>query len=103
MRATNPSTPSWSHLGFLRRRGQKPADCVWVTDDARQRYYLELSGAFAVGFPAPREDYLVAGLDVVIIADLGERSKDVARRFLSASPRYFATYWRGRGLSVVIA
>lgn len=96
------STASWHQLALLRRRGQKPA-ALFVTDDSRQRWNLEASGVFAVGLPqSDKDDYLVSGLDVVVIADFGEHSMDVARRFMTSSPRYFATYWRGRGLSVVI-
>jgi len=75
---------------------------VIVTDDSRQRFNLECSGAFAVGFPVPKDDYLISGLDVVIIANFSEISMQVARRIMGCNPRYFATYFRGRGLSVVV-
>lgn len=96
------STASWSTLARLRQRGQRPAWGVFVTDHPAQRHHLEESGAFAVGLPSPEHAYLVSGLDVVIIADFTPKTVDVARRFLSANPAYFATYFRGRGLSVVI-
>lgn len=93
---------SWSTLGRLRRRGQRPAGPVLVVDDWRQRANLEASGAFAVPLPVAEELVFVAGLEVVLIADPGERAVAVAQMLAGASPRYFATYFRGRGHEVVL-
>lgn len=101
--AYQSSTASWQSLAHLRKRGQRPLGCVFVTDRMTQRRNLELSGAFALQFPGPQDVYLVAGLDVVIIADHSEKAVETAQALAAANPRYLATYWRGQGLQAVIA
>lgn len=102
-RAPYPSsTPSWDSLSQLRRRGQRPAFVIFITDHGGQRRNLCDSGGYALRFPEPEEAYLVAGLDVVIIADGGGRAVEAAQDLAGANPRYLATYWRGQGLSVVM-
>lgn len=101
--AYQPSTASWQSLAHLRKRGQRPLECVIVTDRMVQRRNLELSGAFALPFPGPREVYLTVGLDVVVIADYSEKAVEIAQAIAAANPRYLATFWRGQGLQTVIA
>ena len=97
-----PCACSWSALGRLRRRGQKPAGPVIVTDHWRQRVNLEESGAFAVSFPLVEECIFAAGLEVVLFAEPTELAVQIAQHLASAGPRYFATYIRGKGLQVVL-
>lgn len=97
-----PSACSWTALGRLRRRGQKPVGPVFVTDSWRQRVNLEDSGAFAVSFPLVEECIYAAGLEVVLIASRSELAVETAQHLASAGPRYFATYFRGQGLQVVL-
>lgn len=98
----NSSTPSWSLLAHLRKRGQRPFAGIFITDHEWQRRSLGASGAFALGFPDAAQGYLIAGLDVVVIANYCARAVDVAQQLAAANPRYLATYWRGQGLQVVI-
>ena len=98
----NSSIPSWALLAHLRKRGQRPARGVLVTDSDLQRRNLGSAGAFALAFPAVEDSYLIAGLEAVVIADYGEKAVEVAQLLAAANPRYLATYWRGRGLQVVI-
>lgn len=93
---------SWTALGRLRRRGQKPAGAVFVTDDWRQRANLEASGAFAVSMPLAEECIFAAGLEVVLIAAPTEHAREIAQLLASAGPGYFATYFRDRGHEVVL-
>lgn len=97
-----PCVCSWTALGRLRRRGQRPAGAVFVTDNWRQRLNLEESGAFAVAFPLVEECIFVAGLEVVLLAEPTELAMDMAQYLASAGPRFFATYFRGRARSVVL-
>ena len=96
------SPTSWTVLGRLRRRGQRPAGAVFVTDDWRQRANLEASGAFAVSMPLAEECVFVAGLEVVMIATTTDHAVAIAQMLAAAAPRYFATYFRGRGHEVVL-
>jgi hypothetical protein len=96
------STCSWTALGRLRRRGQRPAGALFVTDDWRQRANLEASGAFAVSMPVAEECVFAAGLEVVLIAAPTEHAVAIAQMLAAAAPRYFATYFRGRGHEVVL-
>jgi len=95
-------TPSWRTLATMRKRGQRPADGVFVTDHERQRWNLIDSGLFAVPLPKPEEAYLAAGLDVVVIAERSERAIEVAVLLASAGPAFLATYWRGQDREVVL-
>ena len=97
-----PCACSWSALGRLRRRGQKPAGPVFVTDNWRQRVNLEASGAFAVSMPIVEECIFAAGLEVFLIAGHTEQAVAIAQQLAAAGPRYFATYFRGRGRQVVL-
>ena len=97
-----PCACSWSALGRLRRRGQKPVGLLFITDNWRQRKNLEDSGAFAVSFPLIEECIFAAGLEVVLIADPTELAMDMAQHIASARPRFFATHFRGRERSVVL-
>lgn len=94
--------PSWQALAAMRKRGQRPAAGVFVTDHYAQRRNLCAGGLFAVGFPEPREVYLAAGLDVALIADRNERSVGVALMLSEANPAYLSTFWRGERFDVVI-
>ena len=96
------SPTSWTALGRLRRRGQRPAGAVFVTDDWRQRANLEAGGLFAVSMPLATEVIFAAGLEVVLIANSTEHAIVVAQLLAAAAPRYFATYFRGRGHEVVL-
>ena len=97
-----PCACSWTALGRLRRRGQKPGGALFVTDDWRQRANLEASGAFAVSMPLVEECVYAAGLEVVLIASPSEHAVGIAQILAAAGPRYFATYFRGRGREVVL-
>lgn len=93
---------SWTALGRLRRRGQRPQGALFVTDDWRQRVNLEASGAYAVSMPVAEECIFAAGLEVVFIAAPSEHTVTVAQLLAAAGPSYFATYFRGRGRQVVL-
>lgn len=96
------STLSWGWLASLRRRGQKPAGPLLITDSPQQRNNLEESGAFALTVPTHDEDFLVAGLDVVLIATYSRKLvMDGLRRLVNANPRTLTVYWRGRGVWAV--
>lgn len=95
------SPTNWPVLARLRRRGQKPAGAIWITDDWRQRANLEASGAFAAFPPTAEELILLAGLEVILIADPGERGVAVAEMLAGSAAKSFSTYFRGRGLEVV--
>lgn len=97
-----PCACSWTALGRLRRRGQKPAGPVFITDNWRQRVNLEESGAFAVSLPLVEECIFAAGLEVVLIAAPTDLAMETAQYLASAGPRFFATYFRGRGRQVVL-
>lgn len=96
------SPTSWTVLGRLRRGGQRPAGALFVTDNWRQRVNLQDSGAFAVSMPLAEECVYAAGLEVVFIAAPTEHAIAVAQMLAAAGPRYFATYFRGRGREVVL-
>lgn len=96
------SQTSWDVLGRLRRRGQRPAGPVFVTDDWRQRANLEAAGAFAVPLPESEDATYAAGLEVVLLAAASEKVADAAQRLAAANPRTFVTYFRGRGAEVVL-
>lgn len=98
---SSSSTPSWQTLARLRRRGQKPAGAVWITDDWRQRANLEASGAFALALPVAQELVYLAGLEVILLANPGEEGAAVAQMLAGSSARRLSTYFRGRGLEVV--
>ena len=100
--AYQPSACSWTALGRLRRRGQKPAGPLFVTDNWRQRANLEASGAYAVSMPLAEECIFAAGLDIVLIAESTEHALMIAQLLGAAYPRYFATYFRDRGHEVVL-
>lgn len=87
-------TCSWQMLASLRKRGQRPASGVWVTDHCLQRRNLELSGQFCVMPPLPEFCYLVAGLDVHMIADRNERMSQVALNIAMGHPSEFSVLWR---------
>ena len=93
--ASNSRT-DWALLAHLRKRGQKPAGTVFVTDHHGQRRNLEDSGGFAVFPPEADEAYLVAGLDVIFIADASARSTEMAQSFAAASPRCLWVHFRGQ-------
>lgn len=93
---------SWSALGRLRRRGQRPKGALFVTDDWRQRVNLEASGAYAVSMPIAEECIYAAGLEVVLIAASSEHAIGVAQMLAAAGPSFFATYFRGQGRQVVL-
>ena len=100
--ASNSPIPSWPLLAHLRKRGQRPAGAVFVTDHDCQRRNLVASGGFVLPLPEKGDTYLVSGLDVVVIADQCERTIEAAQQIAASNPRYLAAYWRGRGLQVVI-
>ncbi len=93
---------SWSLLGHLRRRGQKPAGAVWITDDWRQMANLRAGGNFVLPLPVAAEVPYVAGLEVILIANQGEEGAAAAQLLAGANPRRFVTYFRGRGAEVVL-
>ena len=93
---------SWTALGRLRRRGQRPTGALFVTDNWRQRVNLEASGAYAVSMPVAEECIFAAGLEVVLIAEQSEHAVIIAQLLAAAGPRFFATYFRGRGRQVVL-
>lgn len=97
-----PSACSWSALGRFRRRGQRPAGPLFVTDDWRQRMNLEASGAFAVSMPLVEECVFAAGLEVILVAGPTEHARQIAQQLASAGPKSFAAYFRGRGRQVVL-
>lgn len=97
-----PCACSWTALGRLRRRGQKPAGPLFVTDNWQQRANLEASGAFAVSMPLIEECIFAAGLEVVLIAGPTEHAVGIAQHLAAAGPKYFATYFRGHGRQVVL-
>jgi hypothetical protein len=77
---------------------------VIVTDHCIQRRNLEASGAFALPLPQAGDGYLVAGLDVLLLADEGSAPAiDAAQIIAGSNPRRFVACWRGRGPEVVIA
>lgn len=94
------STASWWNLRALRKRGQRPAGNVYVTDHGVQRRNLEASGLYALPVPQADQAIAVAGLDVVLIADRNECTVEVAQ-VLAAKAGHFATYFRGEGLAWV--
>lgn len=102
MRAYRPSTPSWMHLGELRRRGQRPSASLWITDHENQRYNLLASGAYALGLPQPEQVVFAAGLDVILLARRQERTAEAALSIASAAPNLFSIYWRGEGREVIL-
>jgi len=97
-----PCVCSWTALGRLRRRGQRPKGALFVTDQWRQRVNLEASGAYAVSMPIAEECIYAAGLEVVLIAEQSEHAVTIAQLIAAAGPRYLATYFRGRGRQVVL-
>lgn len=97
-----PCGSDWASLGRLRRRGQKPADTVWITDNWRQRANLQMGGNFVLPLPLANEAPYVAGLEVILIADPGDAGEGAAQLLASANPRRFVTYFRGRGAEVVL-
>ncbi len=96
------STASWSTLAHLRKRGQKPAGAVWVSDDWRQRQNLSVAGNLVLPLPSEGDAVYVAGLEVILIASPGEKASAAAQLLASAGPRRFVTYFRGRGAEVVL-
>lgn len=98
----NSSTPSWQTLGHLRRRGQRPATMLFVTDDWRFRGNLEANGFFAVPLPGERECIFAAGLEVVLIAEPTEHAIAIAQLLAAASPQSFVTRFRGRDAQRVL-
>lgn len=93
---------SWSALATMRKRGQRPADGVWITDHYAQRRNLEASGAFCVFPPEEGEEYLLVGLETLLIADRCERMVEIAQRIAAAKPRSFAVLFRGTPVQVVV-
>jgi len=93
---------SWTALGRLRRRGQRPKGLLFVTDNWRQRVNLEASGAYAVSMPVAEECIYAAGLEVVLIATSSEQTIGVAQMLAAAGPSFFATHFRGQGRQVVL-
>lgn len=100
--ASSSPTPSWPLLAHLRKRGQRPAAAVFVTDHDWQRRHLVASGGFVLPLPEAADAYLVAGLDVILIATHTERTVEAAQQIAASNPRYMGAYWRGQGLQVVI-
>ena len=100
--AYHASTPSWPNLAMMRKRGQRPAAGVYVTDHGAQRSFLVAAGLYAVELPHGDEVNWAAGLDIVVIADRNTQTVEAAQRIAGSNPRYLATYWRGVGLQVVI-
>lgn len=96
------STPSWQLLAHLRKRGQKPAGAVWVSDNWQQRQNLSVAGNLVLPLPTAEDVPYVAGLEVILIADPGEKATEAAQLLAGAGPRRFVTYFRGRGCEVVL-
>lgn len=97
-----PSACSWTALGRLRRRGQRPKGMLFVTDDWRQRENLEASGAYAVSMPLVEECIFAAGLEVVLLAWPTEQAVTIGQQLASAAPRYLAIHFRGHERQVVL-
>lgn len=93
---------SWTALGRLRRRGQRPKGMLFVTDNWRQRVNLEASGAYAVSMPIAEECIYAAGLEVVLLAEQSEHAVTIAQLLAAAGPRFLATHFRGRERQVVL-
>jgi hypothetical protein len=93
----------WQALAAMRRRGERPVGGVWIARDARRRQLLANRGFFAVGIPEPEQCYLVAGLDVFLLAPRAPKTIDIAQAIASANARYFATMWDGDRMRKVIA
>lgn len=96
------SPTSWALLAHLRKRGQKPAATVFVTDHYGQRRNLEDSGGFAVLPPRSEEVFLAAGLDLIFIADRSERATQTAQALAAAGPRCLWIHFRGSSPQQVI-
>jgi hypothetical protein len=96
------SAASWDSLASMRRRGQRPADGVWVTDRYDGRRAMEAHGLFAVLPPEEGQERLLVGLEAFLLADFSPRSVEIAQRMAAANPAFFSVWYRGRGVQVVI-
>lgn len=94
-RASIRDLPSWALLAHLRKRGQRPAGFMLVTDHERQRRNLIASGAFALPLPKAEEGYLVAGLEVALFADRNEPGAEAAGILFASHPASLVVLWRG--------
>ncbi len=93
-RTSRPPCFSWAALEALRRRGQRPADGVWVCDDFHQRRNLCESGVFCLEPPYPDDDPPVSGLDVYVIATKTQRIVESVAKLWEAAPAQLAIYYR---------
>ncbi|MGC8519825.1 MAG: hypothetical protein ACP5P4_15100 [Steroidobacteraceae bacterium] len=93
-RTSRSSGCDWPALAELRRRGQRPADGVWVCDDFHQRRHLVESGVFCAAPPFPDDEPAVTGLEVYVIATKTERIAESMARLWVASPKLLAIYYR---------
>lgn len=90
---------SWQRLRMLRRRGQKPALPVLVSDHLG---LLDDTGVLALSVPTDGDEELLTGLDVVAMFDKNDRTVEVAQRLASAAPASLAIIWRGADLQRVL-
>lgn len=94
--------PSWDLLASLRRRGQRPAGFMLVTDREWQRRNLIASGAFALPLPKEAEGYLVAGLDVALFAEREPDAIEAAGVLFASRPARLLILWRPENFEVVL-